>query len=234
MAKAKVTAIQTTELCSYGCGLIGKFINKSKKIMCCESSNNCPNVINKISKSNKEKYASGQRIPVKGRSWNRGLTKETDERIAKGSIAISMALKNKPGRPHTKETKDKLSKIRKSFLEKNPDKIPYLLNHSSKISYPEQYFIDCFSNLNYNFQYPVFRYSLDFANIKTKKYFEVDGEQHYVDKRIVEHDIKRTLKLNELGWDGIRIRWSHFQKLNDIDKQNKVKEIIEFLMPHKL
>ena len=130
-------------------------------------------------------------------------------------------------RKHSEETKKKLSEIRKKFLEENPDKVPYLLNHTSKISYPEQYFLNCFSNIqeNFEFQHHVFRYKLDFANPAEKIYFEVDGEQHYVDKRIVEHDIKRTKKLEELGWKGIRIRWSHFQKLSDLEKEENVLRI---------
>jgi hypothetical protein len=130
-------------------------------------------------------------------------------------------------RKHSEETKAKLSEIRKKFLEENPDKVPYLLNHTSKVSYPEQYFLDCFSDVDENieFQHHIFRYKLDFANPVEKLYFEIDGEQHYVDKRIVEHDIRRTEKLTELGWTGVRIRWSHFQKLNEEEKRNKILEI---------
>lgn len=134
------------------------------------------------------------------------------------------------GKAHTEETKKKLSIIRKLYLENNPDKVPYLLNHSSKISYPEQYFIDCFINdVDAKFQHHVYRYKLDFANVKEKLYFEIDGEQHYNDKRIVEHDIKRTQKLNEMGWTCFRLRWSHFQKLNEEEKKQKVLEI-RFMM----
>lgn len=127
---------------------------------------------------------------------------------------------------HSEETKKKLSERRKHFLMANPDKIPYKLNHSSKISYPEQYFLDCFADIrNKEFQYHVHRYTLDFANIKEKLYLEIDGEQHYVDKRIVEHDKRRTDKLKSLGWTGFRIRWSDYQKLSSDEKKQKILEI---------
>ena len=44
-------------------------------------------------------------------AWNKGLNKETDERVAKNALSISVATKGRPGRKHTNETKEKLSKI---------------------------------------------------------------------------------------------------------------------------
>lgn len=44
-------------------------------------------------------------------AWNKGLTKEKDERVLKNSLSISKSMKGKIGRPHTEETKRKLSKI---------------------------------------------------------------------------------------------------------------------------
>lgn len=133
---------------------------------------------------------------------------------------------NATGRKHSAQTKQKISEIRIKFLEQNPDKVPYLLNHSSKISYPEQYFIDCFSDIiDTGFQRPINRYKVDFSNLEHKLYLEIDGEQHYSDKKMVQHDIIRTAKLLELGWVGIRVRWSDFQKLSDAEKKQKVVEL---------
>lgn len=166
-------------------------------------------------------------IKKKRVAWNKGLTIETDERVRRGAATCSRTQKGRVGRPATEETKRKLSEIRKAYLEKNPEKVPYRLNHSSKISYPEQYFIDCFKDIaeNIEFQYQVSRYNLDFANPREMLYLEIDGEQHYVDKRIVDHDKKRTAFLEALGWKGIRVRWSHFKKMNDADKITIVDEI---------
>lgn len=128
---------------------------------------------------------------------------------------------------HSEKTKKVISKKRIKFLEENPEKVPYLLNHHSKISYPEQYFIACFSDIleNKNFRYRVHRYELDFANPKEKLYLEIDGEQHYVDKRIVDHDKRRKKKLLDLGWNGIRVRWSKFQKLTEKEKQSTILDL---------
>lgn len=133
------------------------------------------------------------------------------------------------GRSPSDATKQILSEKRKKWLEENPDKIPYVVNHSSQKSYPETYFEECFAEIvsNKEIQYHVLRYQLDFANPSKKLYLEIDGEQHYVDKRIVEHDKKRTAKLAELGWHGIRIRWAEFKKLNPDEQKEVVNHCIE-------
>lgn len=176
---------------------------------------------------NPDKYS-----PQSGRkSWNKGLTKDTDSRVAKR--VHTLRINHESGKTvfhgHTtsEETKKKLSVIRKKYLDDNPDKVPYVLNHSSQKSYPEKYFEDCFLDIknDIEMQYRVLRYCLDFANPKEKLYLEIDGEQHYLDKRIVKHDEIRTKVLLELGWTGIRVRWSSFQKLSKEAKELKIKEI---------
>lgn len=127
------------------------------------------------------------------------------------------------------ETKQKISESLKKFLDENPDKVPYKVNHSSKESYPESYFRECFDGLNITQEYRIGRYSLDFANVDKRLYFEVDGEQHYTDKKVINIDIVRTQMLEELGWHGVRCRWSTFSKLNDAERQLYVNEVKEFL-----
>jgi hypothetical protein len=176
---------------------------------------------------NDERFAnSGWKIGCEFHPKQNGFTKGTQ-------ITHSIETKNKISKSNTgktvsDQTRQKISKSRKEFLKDNPDKVPYLLNHSSKISYPEKYFIDCFSHINENkeIEYRIGNYSLDFANPKYKIYLEIDGEQHYCDKRIVEHDKKRTEFLNSIGWKGIRIRWSEFQKKSKEEKYHYLKEII--------
>ena len=167
-------------------------------------------------------YAAGTR-----NSWNKGLTKESNDIVARSAAAISRANKGKTGHPCSEKTKSIHSKNRKAYLELHPDQVPYLLNHSSTRSYPEQYFTACFAQYNNVIsEHGVHRYSLDFANIVDKIYLEIDGEQHYVDARIVASDIVRTSKLSELGWTGYRIRWAHFMKLTAVEKEKKIKEIV--------
>ena len=50
--------------------------------------------------------------------------------------------------------------------------------------------------------------------------FEVDGEQHYKDQKIIESDKKRTEYLKKNGWKIIRIRWSKWQKMSRTSKEN--------------
>lgn len=128
------------------------------------------------------------------------------------------------GRYHSNETKEKISKIRKQYLNDNPDKVPFILNHSSKQSYPEKYFEELFIKENIPLQYHkrIDRYELDFYNEDLMKYVEIDGEQHYSDY-MIKHDKERNEYLKQKGWEGIRIRWSEYQKMDN----NKRKEIIQ-------
>jgi len=49
--------------------------------------------------------------------WNRGLTKETDSRLAEQSKNLSAMFKGKPGTPHTEDTKRRMSESRKKLYE---------------------------------------------------------------------------------------------------------------------
>lgn len=55
------TQVNTTELCSYGCGNIARYLNKSNKLMCDNHSTKCP--INKTKNSNalKSAYKDGRK-----------------------------------------------------------------------------------------------------------------------------------------------------------------------------
>lgn len=158
-------------------------------------------------------------------TWNAGLTKD-DLRVAALALKISASQRGRRGRPHSEETKAKISEIRKQFMLDNPDKVPYVMNHSSRQSVPEKYFAECFAQEPHIVaEYRVLTYSLDFAVPTQKVYLEIDGGQHYSDARIVQHDIKRTQALAELGWTGIRIRWSHFMKMTSEERHAVVQEV---------
>ncbi len=124
---------------------------------------------------------------------------------------------------HTEETKKKISKSRKEYLLNNPDKVPYLLNHSRNESYPEKYFGEIFekSNLGIVKSYRIGLYELDFSIPNKRIDIEIDGEQHYCDEKIVNSDIRRNRYLEDLGWDIIRIRWSDYQKIESKSKKTK-------------
>lgn len=170
---------------------------------------------------------------LKGSSWNKGLTKETDARIAKYVNTLkdgykSGRIKNPNlGKVHSEEFKQKVSQSMKKFFKEHPDRVPYLLNHSSKESYPEKYFRELFENegiVGYKKDLPTLGYFLDFGFEKQKIDFEVDGSQHWNDPRIVEHDMKRNKKLIENGWTVIRIRWDDWQKKNKDERKIWIEE----------
>lgn len=131
----------------------------------------------------------------------------------------------------SEETKKKISESRIKYLLENPDKVPYRLNHSSKESYPEKYFTELFKNENIKvtrYHY-IGLYELDFCILDKKIDIEIDGEQHHIDKRIVESDKRRTEFLENLGWTIFRIRWSEYNNMRFEEKIkiiNKLKDTI--------
>ena len=167
--------------------------------------------------------------------WNKGLTKEIDPRVAlseetKGKL--SGENNHQYGKIRSKETKEKISKSRIKYLKENPDKVPYVLNHYSKgPSYAEKYWKKIFeiNGLNLQEEHRVYLYSLDFADVDKKIDIEIDGEQHYLDERIVESDKKRTAYLEEHGWKVIRIRWSTYSQKTRKEKELFVNELIKVL-----
>ena len=146
------------------------------------------------------------------------------------SESMKISCEKKP-RKHTEETKKKISQIRKKYLKENPDKVPYLLNHSSKESYPEKYFNKIFKNekINTKRYHQIGLYQLDFCILESKIDIEIDGEQHYSDIKIVESDKRRNQHLENLGWKILRIRWSHYKKLNKEDRTQFIKNLINKL-----
>lgn len=139
--------------------------------------------------------------------------------------SISLSQRKNP-RTITPETKMKISNSRKRFLKENPEMVPYKLNHRHiKESYPEKYFQDCFDG-KFIYQHRVGLYELDFADLENRIDIEIDGEQHHVDLRIVNHDIIRNKSLNDAGWNVIRLRWSLFQKSLEDERKTIVNELL--------
>ena len=186
----------------------------------------CKLNLNKINTTIEGFNAKG-RIP-----WNKGLTKETDDRIRISAKHLSESMKGKPQHSQIEETRLKISKALKKYLSEHPDKVPYIINHSSRISYPEQYFIDIFNTENIDLKYhlQVSKYELDFYNYNKKIDVEIDGEQHYLDKRIYASDRDRDKFLSSLGWHTFRIRWSEYKKLTFDEKVEVINQIKALLV----
>ena len=71
---------------------------------------------------------------------------------------------------------------------------------------------------------------MDFYNLNKKIYIEIDGEQHYVDKKIEKSDKTRNQYFKNLGWIGLRIRWSFYQTLKISEKYKIINAIKQFLL----
>lgn len=148
------------------------------------------------------------------------ITEETRKKLSE----------NQKQRTLSQETKDKISKSRIKYLTENPDMVPYKLNHYSKgPSYPERYWKKILdkANIKYVMQYPIHTYQLDFALVEEKIDIEIDGDQHYLDPRIIESDKRRNEYLESLGWKIIRVRWSDYKKL--VDKQDRMDYVTNII-----
>ncbi len=143
-------------------------------------------------------------------------------------IKKSQREKGRDGRPHSEKTKKKISEKRIKYLLDNPDKVPYKVNHSSRESYPEKYFTELFikENISVEKKFRIGLYELDFCILEKKIDIEIDGCQHYVDKKIVDSDIRRTSFLEKNGWIVLRIRWSEYKKL-PFDKKIEYIKILK-------
>lgn len=150
------------------------------------------------------------------------------EKMKNKSTKLSNIGKN---RIISEETKKKISESRKEYLRNNPDKVPYKLNHSSKESYPENYFSELFikENIKVERYYCIGLYELDFCLLDKKIDIEIDGEQHYVDDRIKKGDENRNKYLENLGWTIIRIRWRDYKRLTEDEKFDYIKELKKVL-----
>ena len=204
-------------ICSY-CGSERKNANSWKA-----HERTCPSNINRDYKNGMTgKVGSNQYTKAEELGIPKPKTSlETKDKIRKASI----------GRKHSQETKDKISRAILKYLSENPDKVPYKLNHYSKgPSYPERYWkkiLDKFE-IQYTEQYQIHTYQLDFALVGSKIDIEIDGDQHYLDERIVKSDIRRNEYLENLGWTVIRIKWSDYKKLVDKqDRKDYINSIIE-------
>jgi very-short-patch-repair endonuclease len=123
------------------------------------------------------------------------------------SDANKIAYKKGRGcKKHSEQTKRKISKARIKYLTENPDKVPYLINHSSKKSYPEQIFENALISANitgwqYAYQNGIYEY--DFAWPEQKIDVEIDGSTHLSEK-VKKIDRRRDKFSKKNGWVVLR------------------------------
>lgn len=133
------------------------------------------------------------------------------------SRSESATLRNKTYK-HSEATKRKISKSRTKYLMENPDKVPYRLNHSSKVSYPEKIFMNALESSNitgwiYNYQNSL--YSYDFAFLDKKIDVEIDGGTHLTEK-VKKIDKRRDKFSRSDGW--VVLRFTAQQVKDDVLK----------------
>lgn len=131
------------------------------------------------------------------------------------------------GKKAKDESKIKISKSRIKYLIENPDKVPYLMHHSSKESYPEKIFRIALIENNIQGWIQEYRngiYSYDFAFVEHKIDIEIDGNTHRSEK-VKKIDERRDLWSKEQGWRVIRISAKEVK-----DNVNKCIEKIQFTL----
>lgn len=128
---------------------------------------------------------------------------------------------------HSKETKEKISKARIKYLNENPDKVPYLINHSSKKSYPEQVFENALLSSKvtgwiYAFQNGIYEY--DFAWPDKKIDVEIDGSTHLLEN-VKKIDARRDEFSKKNGWIVLRFTARQVKK----DVMSCIEELRKYL-----
>lgn len=169
-------------------------------------------------------YVKGTFVP-----WNKGLTKEVDERVKQSSKKVGDALRGKK-RPSSPKNREIFSKSMKKLHAEGRAWNIGKSRWKNKPSYPEIFFMQVIKNefidKEYKREVPLGKYSIDFAWLHKKRAIEIDGEQH--DTNVLQK--KRDIAKNELfikeGWKFIRIKWKDMY--NDSKKWISVaKEFID-------
>ncbi len=126
------------------------------------------------------------------------------------------------------ETRKKLSESRLNYLRNNPDKVPYLLNHSSKKSYPEKLFENALISFGingyvYNFQNGIYQYDFAFPELKID--VEIDGGTHQTEK-VKAIDKRRDEWSNSQGWKVLRFTAKEVKE-DVVQCINKLRPLLE-------
>lgn len=169
-------------------------------------------------------------------SWNKGLTKETDESVRKGSEELKRRYANGEievwcnGKTLTDDTKNKISESMKKAHSENRAHNIGMSRWNNEPSYPEKWFMSVieneFDDKDYIREYSFGRFSLDFAWVAKKKCIEIDGEQHQRFQDYKERDMRKDSLLKENGWEVLRLIWKDVYN-NPKEAIKKAKTFIE-------
>lgn len=170
--------------------------------------------------------------------WNKGLSKETDERLKLRGEKLHKRYENgelKPsqtGKSVSEETKKKISESMKKAQKEGR---AYNIGQSrwnNEHSIPEKWLIKVLKNdfnqienIDYKTEMSFYRYALDFAWPEKKLCIEIDGKQHLYDEKQIARDKEKDRLLKEDGWKELRLKWGYIVK----NTQEALKIIINFL-----
>ena len=169
-------------------------------------------------------------------SWNKGKTKETDERIKRSAETYKQSYKNGNFAIWCKDKHlpdDVKKRISESMKKAHKEGRAWNIGMSrwnNEKSYPEKFFTKVieneFNDKEYKTEYPLTIYALDFAWPHKKKCIEIDGEQHQRFTSYIERDKRKDECIKEHGWTCLRIKW--FDLYNDTKYWIKIaKEFID-------
>lgn len=144
-------------------------------------------------------------------AWNKGLTKDTDMRVAQGARTLTETLKNREERFGfaregfwTDERRKQKSEWRKELHRRDPSSHPNrkLAGNKNKMSYPEKVAYEFLSrgNIKFEHQAKIESYYVDF--LIDNLIIEIDGEYWHDD----EKDAIRDKHLNTLGFIVHRVK----------------------------
>lgn len=98
-------------------------------------------------------------------------------------------------------------------------------NHIPK-NFLRKLFKNEFIDQNYETEYSIGIYSIDFAWPHKKIAIEIDGDQHYRFKEYIERDKRKNKLLEENNWNVLRIKWKDM--FNETKKWIKIaKEFVD-------
>lgn len=121
--------------------------------------------------------------------------------------------------PLSSDHKAKIAASRTKYLQENPDRVPYVLNHSSKRSNPELTFesaLKAHAIGGWVSEYRAGIYSYDFAFPDIKLDVEIDGGTHEQEK-VKKIDERRDAWSKARGWRVLRITAKSIAE--DVDSQ---------------
>lgn len=170
--------------------------------------------------------------------WNKGLTKDTDERLKQKGEKLSQRYKNgelkasQTGKSVSKETKKKISESMKKAQKEGR---AYNIGQSrwnNEHSIPEKWLITVLKNnfnqienIDYKTEMSFYRYALDFAWPEKRLCIEIDGKQHLYDEKQIARDKEKDRLLKEDGWKELRLKWGYVVA----KKEEAIKVITDFL-----